>query len=224
MRYYRQDVLPPLIKNLMIINALVWLAQISLRNYDVTGHLMLYPVNHDRFAPYQIATYMFAHDPSNAGHLLYNMLSLWLFGRLLEMVWGPKRLLLLYFISGIGAAALHLGIQYWQWVQANRLYDSGQMERALDLVSKIVPMLGASGAIMGVAAAAAYLFPNTVIFNFPFPIKIKWLVIIWVLGDLFGGFGYTKPDNVAHFAHLGGAITGFLLVVIWNRTNRKGFY
>jgi membrane associated rhomboid family serine protease len=231
-RYYRPDSLPPLIKNLIIINALVWVAQITLdRQFQISTKLMLFPLHHDLFSPYQIATYMFAHDPSSFLHLAFNMLNLWLFGRLLENVWGPKRLLLLYFISGVGAAALHLGIQHFRWEQAWDMAMAAdltgneiQMEKARQLGRSIGPMLGASGAIFGVMAAAALLFPNTIIHLFLFPLPIKWLVLIMVLGDLFGGFSNVRGDNVAHFAHLGGAITGFILVLIWNKTNRKTLY
>jgi membrane associated rhomboid family serine protease len=132
------------------------------------------------------------------------MFALWMFGRILENVWGPKRFLLFYFICGIGAAAAHLLIQY--------------------LNGGIAPVVGASGAIMGVFAAFAYLFPNTEMYFLfiPFPIKAKWMVIGLAAFDLFGGI--SGGDNIAHFAHLGGALTGFILVLIWNRTNRRRFY
>ena len=210
-RFTRPDNFPPVVKNLIIINVLVWIAQLSLdKQYSLTNILALWPVGTELFKPYQIATHMFAHAAYDQFgrivfyHILFNMFALWMFGRILENVWGPKRFLLFYFICGIGAAAAHLLIQY--------------------LNGGIAPVVGASGAIMGVFAAFAYLFPNTEMYFLfsPFPIKAKWMVIGLAAFDLFGGI--SGGDNIAHFAHLGGALTGFILVLIWNRTNRRRFY
>ena len=158
-------------------------------------------------------------------HIIFNMLVLWMFGRVLENVWGAKRFLLFYIACGLGAAALHLAVQYfraeqlWQAVQANDQVGIVKYRGAL------AGALGASGAIMGIMAAFAYLFPNTPLFliPIPFPVKAKWLVLGYVAYDLFGGLGVIG-DNIAHFAHLGGAITGFILVFIWNKTNRRTLY
>ena len=210
-RFTRPDNFPPVVKNLIIINVLVWIAQLSLdKQYSLTNILALWPLGTELFKPYQIATHMFAHAAYDGFgrivfyHILFNMFALWMFGRILENVWGPKRFLLFYFICGIGAAAAHLLIQY--------------------LNGGIAPVVGASGAIMGVFAAFAYLFPNTEMYFLfiPFPIKAKWMVIGLAAFDLFGGI--SGGDNIAHFAHLGGALTGFILVLIWNRTNRRRFY
>lgn len=204
-RYTRPDAFPPITKNLIIINALVFVAQnLFDRQYGVTARLALWPIGSPFFQPYQIATHMFTHG--GITHILFNMFALWMFGRVLENIWGPKRFLLFYFICGVGAAALHLGVQY--------ATGSG------------APAVGASGAIMGVMAAFAYLFPNTELYIMfiPVPVKAKWAVIGYVLIDLFGGVANISGDNIAHFAHLGGAITGFILVLIWNKTGRKRFY
>jgi len=144
----------------------------------------------------------------------------------LENVWGPKRFLVFYLASGIGAAALHLAMQYFRCEQVWASISAGNPVAPEKIFGAISPALGASGAIMGLFAAFAYLFPNTeLIFLFiPFPIKAKWMVLIMVGLDLFGGFTNTSGDNVAHFAHLGGAITGFIIVFIWNKTNRKTLY
>jgi membrane associated rhomboid family serine protease len=206
MKYHRPESFPPIIKNLIIINVLVYLAQITLdRQLELTARLALYPINFG-FKPYQLATHMFAHSPGSLFHILFNMFGLWMFGRVLENVWGSKRFLLFYFICGIGAAAAHLLIQEF----------TGDFSIAL----------GASGAIMGIFAAFAYLFPNTELFIMfiPVPIKAKWAVLGLAALDLFGGIASFSNDNVAHFAHLGGALTGFILVLIWNRTSRKKFY
>ena len=227
-KYYRPNNFPPIVKNLIIINVLVWLAQNILDNkMNLTGVLAMYPLHNSNFAPYQIATHMFAHAPLPAiYHILFNMFALWMFGKILENVWGPRKFLLFYLLCGVGAAALHLGIQYFRWEQAESLYLSGQVEQGIALAKSIGPALGASGAIMGIFAAFAYLFPNTELYIMfiPIPVKAKWAVIGLAAIDLFGGVANFSGDNIAHFAHLGGALTGFILVLIWNKTNRRTFY
>jgi membrane associated rhomboid family serine protease len=204
-RYYRPDNFPPIIKNLLIINALVFLAQSLLdKQYLITGRIALWPIDSPFFEPYQIATHMFSHG--SLGHIFFNMFALWMFGKILENVWGPKRFLLFYLACGVGAAALHLVVEHFTGGTA--------------------PAVGASGAVMGVLVGFAYLFPNTELFILfiPFPIKAKWAAIGYVAIDLFSGIASFSGDNVAHFAHLGGAVTGFILVFIWNKTDRKRFY
>lgn len=214
-RYTRPDNFPPVLKNLIIINVLVFLAQELLKDkfslpgaeeYGLTGVLGLWPIDSFFFRPYQIVTHMFAHGGWT--HIFFNMFVLWMFGRILENVWGGKRFLIFYLVCGLGAAAAHLGVQYF----THPLYLS--------------PAVGASGAIMGVMAAFAYLFPNTELYIMfiPIPIKAKWAVLGYVAVDLFSGISKFSGDNVAHFAHLGGALTGFILVFIWNKTNRRKFY
>jgi membrane associated rhomboid family serine protease len=191
---------------------LVWIAQLVFeKQYQLTDKLALYPIDTPYFKPYQIATHMFAHAAYSGRsivfyHILFNMFALWMFGKILENVWGAKRFLIFYLICGVGAAAVHLGVQHF----------TGGMSAAV----------GASGAIMGIFAAFAYLFPNTELFILfiPFPIKAKWAVLGLAAIDLFGGLTNLSGDNIAHFAHLGGALTGFILVLIWNKTNRKQFY
>jgi membrane associated rhomboid family serine protease len=154
------------------------------------------------------------------------MFGLWMFGKILENVWGPKRFLLFYLICGVGAAIFHLAIQDLRFEQAEQLYNSGSVDEGLRLLSSIGPALGASGAIMGIFAAFGYLFPNTPLYMMfiPIPIKAKWAMIGMAAIDLFGGVANFSGDNVAHFAHLGGAVTGFIIVLIWNKTNRNRFY
>jgi rhomboid-like protein len=134
------------------------------------------------------------------------MFGLYMFGRILENVWGAKRFLLFYLACGVGAAAAHLIMQYAMGGNS--------------------PAVGASGAVMGIFIAFAYLFPNTelMIMPIPIPIKAKWVCLVYILIDLFGGIGQLQGDNIAHFAHLGGALTGFLIVLFWNKTNRKTLY
>jgi membrane associated rhomboid family serine protease len=237
-RYYKPNNFPPIVKNLLIINVLVFLAQLTLgATYHLTERFMLYPIlppainpwlpeGYFGFKPYQLITHMFSHSPSMIFHIVFNMLMLWMFGRILENVWGPKRFLLFYLACGLGAAALHLAVQYFraeQLLQALQANNPGAVEK---YEGALAGALGASGAVMGIMAAFAYLFPNTplMLIPIPFPIKAKWLVLGYVLLDLFGGIGALPGDNIAHFAHLGGAITGFIIVFIWNKTNRRTLY
>lgn len=211
-RYYRPNNFPPIVKNLIIINVLVWIAQLIFdkQGKGLTDFLALYPIQTEVFKPYQIATHMFAHAAYNIHggivfyHILFNMFGLWMFGRVLENVWGPKRFLIFYLVCGVGAAITHLGVQYF----------TGGYSAAV----------GASGAVMGIFAAFAYLFPNTELYIMfiPVPVKAKWAVLGLAAIDLFGGV--TGGGSIAHFAHLGGALTGLILVLIWNKTNRKRFY
>lgn len=212
-QFTRMDRFPPVVKNLIIINILVWVAQLIYdRQWGLTMKLGLWPVDTPYFEPYQVATHMFAHATYDAGgnvmffHILFNMFGLYMFGRILENVWGHKRFLLFYLACGVGAAAAHLIMQY--------------------VMGGFSFAVGASGAVMGVFVAFGYLFPNTqlMIIPIPVPIKAKWLVLAYILLDLFGGFGNMTGSNIAHFAHLGGALTGFLLVLFWNKTNRRTLY
>lgn len=224
-RFTRNDPFPPITKNLIIINVLVFVAQMILDpQMNLTGKIAMYPLRHPAFEPYQIATHMFAHG--GLGHILFNMFALWMFGKTLENVWGPKRFLLFYLICGVGAAAAHLGIQEIALQRAEALYAEGSVAAAKDAARSLGPALGASGAIMGVVVAFAYLFPNTELFIMfiPIPVKAKWAVIGFVAIDLFYGVANVSNDNVARFAHLGGALTGFILVWIWNKNSRKRFY
>lgn len=193
----------PVVLNLIIINALVYVAQLVLdRSIGLTNILALYSYNSEYFRPYQLVTHMFAHSPTMFFHILFNMYALWMFGSVLERVWGPKRFLIFYMVCGLAAGVAQM------------------------MLVKDGAAVGASGAIMGLLAAFAYLFPNTKFFilPFPFPIKAKYMVAILAAIDLFGGFHPGNADNVAHFAHLGGMVMGFIIVLIWNKTNTKTFY
>ena len=201
-QFTRPDAFPPIVKNLIIINVLVFIAQ-NIYGW-LTFWLALWPIGNEMFSSHQIATHMFAHG--SFPHILFNMFGLYMFGRVLENVWGPKRFLFFYLACGVGAAAAHLIVEYF----------TGSVSFAV----------GASGAIMGIFAAFAYLFPNTELFIMfiPFPVKAKYAVIGMAAIDLFGGVARFSGDNIAHFAHLGGAVTGFILVLIWNKRNRRRFY
>lgn len=204
-RFQRTDAFPPVVKWLIIVNVAVFLAQSALDSqYSLTARLALWPINSPYFQPYQVFTHMFSHG--SIGHIFFNMFALFMFGKTLENVWGPKRFLNFYLISGIGAAVVHLAVEYLQGGTA--------------------PAVGASGAVMGILVGFAYLFPNTELYILfiPFPVKAKWVVIGYILIDLFGGFASFSGDNIAHFAHLGGALTGFILVLLTNKGNRNQFY
>lgn len=242
-RFTRPDNFPPIVKNLIIINVLVYVAQMLLdKQYAITEKLMLWPLmpqqlhewlvsqgalsEANKFHPYQIATHMFSHSPGSLFHIIFNMFALWMFGKILENVWGQKRFLIFYLACGVGAAALHLGIQYFRCEQLWDAISANNIMAINKLIGGAAPALGASGAVMGVMAAFAYTFPNTELYIMfiPFPIKAKWAVLGYAAIDLFGGVANISGDNIAHFAHLGGAITGFIIVLIWNKTNRKTLY
>jgi membrane associated rhomboid family serine protease len=238
--YTRPHTLPPIVKNLIIINVLVFVAQLTLKQFEITERFSLYPLMpaelleiaksspgmqpYYGFQPYQIATHMFSHSPGSFFHILFNMFALWMFGKILENVWGPKRFLFFYLACGVGAAACHLAIQYFR---CEALLDAlnANSPNISSLTGALSPALGASGAVMGIMAAFAFLFPNTEMFIMfiPMPVKAKWAVLGYIAIDLLGGLGVYN-DNVAHFAHLGGALTGFIIVLIWNKTGRRRFY
>lgn len=192
----------PVVFNLIIINAIVFVAQLVFdSSWNLTNILALYSYDSGLFEPYQLVTHMFAHSPQNFFHIIFNMYALWMFGSVLEKVWGGKRFLIFYLVCGLAAGLSQMF-----------LVSGGAA-------------IGASGAIMGLLAAFAYTFPNTefYILPIPFPIKAKYLAAIYAGIDLFGGF-QPGSDNVAHFAHLGGLVMGFILVIIWNKTDKKTFY
>ncbi len=198
--YRPSQKIPPIVLNLIIINAIVFVAQMVFdSSIGLTNILALYPYNSGLFKPYQLVTHMFAHG--GFLHILFNMYALWLFGSVLERIWGPKKFLIFYFVCGLAAGLTQMF-----------LVTTGAA-------------IGASGAIMGLLAAFAYTFPNTefYIIPFPFPIKAKYMAAVYAAIDLFGGFS-GGGDNIAHFAHLGGLAMGFILAIIWNKTDKKTFY
>jgi membrane associated rhomboid family serine protease len=190
----------PVVKNLIVMNVVAFIAQMLVTQLPILDRGAMYQYNDPRFSPYQIVTSMFLHG--GIGHIFFNMFTLFSFGTLLERVWGSKRFLIFYLVCGLAAGL------------------------AQQVVGNFGSVVGASGAIMGLMAAFAYLFPNTelMMMFIPVPIKAKYMVAIIIALDLFGGFNNHPADNVAHFAHLGGALAGFLIVLVWNKTNNKTFY
>lgn len=160
------------------------------------------------FQPIQIVTHMFMHG--GITHLFFNMFGIYMFGPPLEMFWGPKRFLTYYFVAGFGAMGLHLLVMYLQ-LQGGAVHPA----------SMNIPMLGASGALFGLLAGFAMKFPNQRILLLipPIPIKAKYFVAIYAGIELYLGLG-SFNTGIAHFAHLGGAIAGFLLILFWRKTGR----
>jgi membrane associated rhomboid family serine protease len=225
--------IPPVIKNIIIINVLVFLAQQTLGpavEGEIINRFALHDVSSYFFGPHQLITYLFLHG--SWPHVLMNMFMLWMFGSILEDYWGPKRFLTFYIVSGIGAAVAQLLVQHMNMADTLRLIHDSPMTDELkeflqDPRSPLnQPTLGASGAVFGCMAAFGYLFPNNelLIIPIPFPIKAKWFVLGYAAIELFSGIEPNQADNVAHWAHLGGGLIGLLLVIYWNRSNRRNFY
>jgi membrane associated rhomboid family serine protease len=220
----------PVIFNLIIINVLVYLAQILVHPFDVTQWGALHYYKSSLFKPHQLITCMFMHDPGGFAHILFNMFALWMFGSILEKFLGSKRFLIFYLICGVGASILiQLTIPFSADQYAKTAPELLQGYSFADIAAAYrenYSMIGASGAIMGVMAAFAYLFPNTALYVFfiPIPVKAKYVIPVFILIDLFGGLYQFKGDNIGHFAHLGGALVGILLIMYWNKTNRKTMY
>lgn len=221
--------IPVVTRNLLIINILVWLAQFLLgRVIEIDKYLALHFFESDLFMPHQIITYMFLHDPSSPAHLFFNMFAVYMFGRTLEMVWGPKRFLVYYLLTGIGAAVaqeLVYAIEYREIVFNSAIINVNIGEQIINkqnFYNILPPTLGASGAVFGILVAFGMLFPNVelMMLFFPVPIKAKWFVIGYGVMELFLGIADNAGDNVAHFAHLGGLITGFFIILYWRKKGK----
>ncbi len=259
--------LPPVVKNLLIINGLFFLATMAFQsayNLDFANILGLHYFKSQYFKPYQFVTYMFIH--ADFQHIIYNMFALWMFGYLLENVWGPKRFLTYYLLTGIGAAAVQTFVNWWNFssIEAGALayslapsldsfmafvkYHFPQyyeyhdtiksfisswslapnnpvfLQQSVDYVGQLiklrmdVPTIGASGAVYGILLAFGMMFPNMLVFiYFLFPIKAKWIVILYGAFEIFSGISNNPSDNVAHFAHLGGMLFGLILILYWRK-------
>ena len=271
------NILPPVVKNLLILNGIFYLATFALGNafhYDLVNTFGLHYWASESFRPWQFITYMFMHDPNNFSHILFNMFALWMFGYLLENVWGPRRFLFYYIFTGIGAALFHYAVWYFQFAPAidavnafisdpslaafadfrNSPYFELGNKEMLQQFNAFVPqfnaalktsdyqatqiavefmhqyrtellnapvVIGASGAVFGILLAFGMLFPNTLIYLYFFiPIKAKWFVIIYGAIELYSGV-FNKSEGVAHFAHLGGMIFGFILIMIWKHQKQR---
>lgn len=259
--------LPPVVKNLLIINGLFFLATISMGTsfgLDLTEILGLHYFSSDEFRPYQFVTYMFVH--ANLGHVFFNMFALWMFGYLVENVWGSKRFLTYYMVTGIGAGLVQMVVQYFSYTDINAavaiynanpglenftnflyqykphtqellqnlqkfytqwVHDPDNLrlaEMSKEYIEAVyqqnvgVATVGASGAVYGILLAFGMLFPNMLVYiYFLFPIRAKYLVLIFGALELFYAVANNPNDNVAHFAHLGGMIFGFFLIIYWKK-------
>lgn len=216
--------LPVVVKNLLIINGILFLADLVMPRFgiDLSNILGLHFFMAPDFHVYQIFTYMFMHG--NFTHLFFNMFALWMFGNTLENIWGPKRFLLYYILCGLGAGLMQEGVQYIEYVVKLSQYQTVNMGGG-----NIIPMsqylnlmttVGASGAIYGLLLAFGMMFPNSMIYlYFLVPIKAKWFVIGYAVVELLTGV-MSAGDGVAHFAHLGGMLMGLIILLIWKKKGR----
>ena len=221
------QILPPVVKNLLIINALFFLADVVLgfKGIDLSDWLGLHYFQASNFAFWQPVTYMFMHG--NFGHLFFNMFALWMFGAAIENYWGIKRFLIYYFVAGVGAALVY---EIWQYVDFTYImhlqdYSGVQISQNQTIsVEKFLDhftMVGASGAVYGLLLAFGMLFPNSLIYiYFLIPVKAKWFVLIY------GGIEvlyciFASSDGIAHIAHLGGMLFGLLLILFWRKKDRS---
>ena len=212
-------VLPTVVKNLLIINILMYVATFTLNrfNIDLTDTLGLHFFKASGFHLYQFITYMFMH--ANFGHLFFNMFALWMFGNTLENLWGSKRFLLYYMVCGIGAGLCQELVQYIQYTTTLADYANvnlGGQTVPMDTYLNMMTTVGASGAIYGLLLAFGMTFPDARIYvYFLIPMKAKWFVVIFAVIELL--LGFQGVDNVAHFAHLGGMLFGLLLILYWRK-------
>ena len=239
--------IPTVTKNLLIINVLAFFGMIVAEKYDIDLNywLGLHFVLSEDFNAAQLITYMFMHGGWT--HIFFNMFAVWMFGSVLEQVWGPKRFLFYYLVCGIGAGLVQelvTGIRYYDMLPSvpPEMVDLAMREGGSvikDGMNYSHPVLGAfnallngttvgaSGAVYAILLAFGMLFPNQQMFIMflPIPIKAKYIVIGYALIELYSGFINSPMDNVAHFAHLGGMVFGFILIMYWRRRNRRnGFY
>ena len=257
--------LTDVVKNLLIINVLLFLAGYAFN----TDMLALYYPGSDKFQPFQLVTHFFMHG--SPMHLLFNMWALVMFGAVLETVWGPRKFLFYYLFCAFGAALLHMGVDYINIspLQSSMIdfianpnyadfqdffdkvdmriltidgrenvqkmgallsegnmspvpYAKDLMEQYIDL-KKNIPVVGASGAIFGLLLAFGMLFPENelMLIFLPVPIKAKYFIPLLILVELYLGMNHFSWDNIAHFAHLGGALFGFLLILYWRKTGER---
>ncbi|TWR30434.1 rhomboid family intramembrane serine protease [Mucilaginibacter pallidiroseus] len=229
---------PPVVKNLLIINIIFFIATFALeRIVNLTVLLAAYYPASPLFKPWQPITYMFMHG--GIAHIFFNMFALFSFGPLLEYTLGSKRFFNYYFITGLGGYVLYMAVQALQihaiagsytipnpGVEASYFNYGGPANAQALYALYNFPMLGASGSIFGLLVAFGVLFPNLemMVMFIPVPIKAKYFVIGYVAIELFSGVGRFSGDNVAHFAHLGGALFGFLLIKLWGVKKPNNFY
>lgn len=227
--------LPLVTKNIIIINVILFAftAILQTQGVDLNDYLGLHYYLAPNFKPHQFITYIFMH--ANVAHIFFNMFGVFMFGRAIEMAWGPKRFLIFYIVTGLGAAIAQYIIMHFQITEVlaavNQEIDSitdvalksDYINQKYDYLNRQV-IIGASGSLFGLLGAYGMLFPNQMLYvYFLFPVKAKWLVTAYGAIELFSGLSNNPGDNVAHFAHLGGLFVGIILVLIW-RKNRNQYY
>ncbi len=212
--------IPTMTKNLLVVNVLAFIATFVLERsgIDLTRMFGLHFFLASEFRVYQFFTYMFLHGGFT--HILFNMFALWMFGSVIERVWGPKKFLFYYICCGIGAGMTQELVQYISYqmegIAAYQYVSAGGVQMTTDAYINLWTTIGASGAVYGILLAFGMIFPNERLFiiPFPFPIKAKWLIVGYIAIELFSAMS-GPGDGVAHMAHLGGMLFGFLLIRYW---------
>jgi len=226
--------IPPVVKYLLIVNVAMFIIAMFVPVLDT--YCALYSFRSPLFKPMQLVTHMFMHG--GFWHLFFNMFSLYMFGRVLESYWGSKRFFIYYFVAGIGGALFYLLVKEIEMqvlmssmspeaiehVMRNGadiiMQGKNYMDPALGKLNAVlnVPCVGASGAIYGLLLAFGIMFPNVEMYiYFAIPVKAKWMVVAFVVIELLLGVFNAQGDNVAHFAHFGGMLVGFILLMIWRK-------
>jgi len=239
------SLLPVVVKNLLIINGLFFLTTEVVKgqfNIDLSDNLGLHYFTSENFRPWQLVSYMFMHG--SIMHIFFNMFALWMFGNTLENLWGSKRFLIYYMVTGIGAGLIQLLVTHFRLMNLYSQISPESLDHILTQGTEILQegknfadpiageinglinsvTIGASGAVFGILLAFGMLFPNTMLYiYFAIPIKAKWFVVLYGAVELISGIANSANDNVAHFAHLGGMLFGFILIKIWQKRNNH-FY
>ncbi len=209
--------IPPVTKNIILINIIIYIATALSGDFMIEKFAMFYPTS-PFFRIWQPVTYMFMHG--GFWHIFFNMYSLLIFGMVLERTLGSKKFVLFYFITGIGALLMHIGVEYLQVMHYVKEMGLGLPGARIAYENLLrTPTVGASGAIYGVLLGYALIYPNSVITLIfpPVALKAKWMIIIFILIELSTGI-FNTSDGVAHFAHLGGMFFGLLLILWWKHT------
>ena len=208
--------IPPVTKNIIIINVLIWIMAELKPDFMYETFSLFYPTS-PFFKPWQIITHMFMHG--GFWHIFFNMYTLVMFGCVVENIIGSKKFALFYFVCGLGAAGLHLGVE---WLQMQSFMEGAALGNGVAMqniaIIKLTPTVGASGAIYGALIGYAMLFPSsrmTLLFP-PVTLSAKWMVIVFAAIELLTGITGTVA-GVAHFAHLGGMLIGWLMILFWRK-------
>ncbi|MEG1544388.1 MAG: rhomboid family intramembrane serine protease [Tannerellaceae bacterium] len=222
--------IPVVTKNIIIINLLFWVASIALARVGINmvSIFGLHIPGATDYYTYQIVSYMFMHDTHSFAHVFFNMFAVYMFGRVLEETWGPKRFLAFYLIAGIGAGLMQEAVWLFNlrevvFVTADQINLNGVEVIGRHEFLNYFVTIGASGAVFGILLAFGMLFPNVSLYLMflPIPIKAKYFVILYGLAELYMGVANYGGDDVAHFAHLGGMLFGYLVIQYWRVKDRR---